>query len=74
MLETIAETLRAYKDNPDLAVTPEMTFAELELDSLDTVELVMELEEKLGISIELEPGIATIAQLIEQLQQAQSQA
>ena len=35
------------------AVKPESTFTELGLDSLDTVELLMNLEDELGIEIEL---------------------
>ena len=35
------------------AVTPESTFTELGIDSLDTVELLMNLEDELGIEIEL---------------------
>ena len=34
-------------------VKPESRFSELGIDSLDTVELLMELEDELGIEIEL---------------------
>ena len=36
------------------AIKPESTFTELGIDSLDTVELLMNLEDKLGIEIELD--------------------
>lgn len=35
------------------AVKPESTFTELGIDSLDTVELLMNLEDELGMEIEL---------------------
>ena len=35
------------------AVKPESTFTELGIDSLDTVELLMNLEDELGLEIEL---------------------
>lgn len=35
------------------AVKPESTFIELGIDSLDTVELLMNLEDELGVEIEL---------------------
>ena len=34
--------------------TPETTFESLGIDSLETVEMVMELEEELGVELELE--------------------
>ncbi|KAL6344028.1 hypothetical protein AAG906_027801 [Vitis piasezkii] len=56
----------------DSEVTGESKFATLGADSLDTVEIVMGLEEEFGISVEEESaqGIATVqdaADLIEQL-------
>ncbi|XP_068317249.1 acyl carrier protein 1, chloroplastic-like [Pyrus communis] len=56
----------------DSAVTGESKFSELGADSLDTVEIVMGLEEEFGISVEEESGqtIATVqdaADVIEKL-------
>lgn len=45
------------------SVTPESTFAELGIDSLDTVELLMNLEDDLGIEIELDQPVATVGDL-----------
>ncbi|KVI08584.1 acyl carrier protein 1, chloroplastic-like [Cynara cardunculus var. scolymus] len=58
--------------NDDTAVTGESKFAALGADSLDTVEIVMGLEEEFGISVEEESAqsIATVqdaADLIEKL-------
>lgn len=44
-------------------VKPESTFAELGIDSLDTVELLMNLEDELGIEIELDQSVATVGEL-----------
>ena len=64
MLEKITKVLREYKGNADLVVTEQTTFAELELDSLDTVELIMNLEEKLGITIEVNKRVKSIGDLL----------
>ena len=45
------------------AVKPESTFTELGIDSLDTVELLMNLEDELGFEIELDQPIATVHDL-----------
>ncbi len=43
--------------------TPETTFESLGIDSLETVEMVMELEEELDVELELDEKVATIAEL-----------
>ena len=70
MLEKITEVLRDYKSDPDLKVTEASTFAELELDSLDTVELVMNLEEEFSITIEMNENIQTVGDLIKVIESA----
>ena len=45
------------------AVKPESTFTELGIDSLDTVELLMNLEDKLGVEIELDQPVTTVGDL-----------
>jgi acyl carrier protein len=42
----------------------ETTFEALGIDSLDTVEMVMQLEEELGFEIELEGAVATVGDLV----------
>jgi len=71
MLEKITEILRDYKDDQDLAVTTESTFADMELDSLDTVELVMNLEEEFSVTIEMSENIQTVGDLIKAIESAQ---
>ena len=45
--------------------TPETTFESLGIDSLDTVEMVMDLEEQLGVDLELEEKLTTVGELVE---------
>lgn len=53
------------------AVKPESTFTELGIDSLDTVELLMNLEDALGIEIELDQPVATVGELAAFIQSKQ---
>jgi len=71
MLEKITEILREYKGDPELAVTEQSTFAEMELDSLDTVELVMSLEEEFSVTIEMNENIQSVGDLIGIIKSAQ---
>ena len=71
MLEKITEILRDYKGEPDLVVTEASTFAEMELDSLDTVELVMNLEEEFSVTIEMGENIQSVGDLIKIIESAQ---
>ena len=70
MLEKITEVLREYKNDPDLKVTEQSTFAEMELDSLDTVELVMNLEEEFSVTIEMDENIQSVGDLIKIIESA----
>ena len=63
------EKIQAYLANqldisPD-DITPETTFESLGIDSLDTVEMVMDLEEQLGVDLELEEKLATVGELFD---------
>ena len=44
-------------------VKPESRFSELGIDSLDTVELLMNLEDELGLEIELDQKVETVDDL-----------
>lgn len=44
-------------------IRPESRFAELGIDSLDTVELLMNLEDEIGIEIDLDRKVETVGDL-----------
>ncbi|MBE6936749.1 MAG: acyl carrier protein [Ruminococcaceae bacterium] len=44
-------------------VKPESRFSELGIDSLDTVELLMSLEDEIGVEIELDQKVETVEDL-----------
>lgn len=64
MFEKIANYLAAQLDIAAEDITPDTTFESLGVDSLDTVEMVMDLEDELGVELELEEKIATIGELV----------
>ncbi|MDR0490199.1 MAG: phosphopantetheine-binding protein [Oscillospiraceae bacterium] len=64
MLEKIVQMIRNYKGDEGLVVTENSSFEELELDSLDTVELVMKIEEEFSVSIEMDAGIKSVGDII----------
>ncbi|HEY5557003.1 phosphopantetheine-binding protein [Acetobacterium sp.] len=70
VFEKVVEILRNYKDEPELEVTMESSFEGLELDSLDTVELVMEIEEAFDTSIEMDGSLKTIGDVVGLIEKA----
>lgn len=60
---TIAKVISERTGCEVSSVKPESTFTELGIDSLDTVELLMNLEDELGIEIELDKPVATVGAL-----------
>ena len=64
MFEKIANYLSEQLDISVDDISAETTFESLGVDSLDTVEMVMDLEDELGIELELEEKIATIGELV----------
>jgi acyl carrier protein len=70
MLEKIAKIISDYKGT-DIDITEETTFSDLELDSLDTVEIVMNLEEEFGVTIEMNETIQSVGDLMNVLGNAE---
>ena len=64
MFEKITAYLAEQLDVPQDELTMDTTFESLGSDSLDTVEMVMELEEVLGVELELEEKVSTIGELV----------
>ena len=72
-VETIlTDTFRVPEDE----VSPEATFASMQLDSLDLVELTMVVEEDIGIRIEDDEleGVETVRDAVELLERKQGVA
>jgi acyl carrier protein len=74
MLEEITKILREYKEEEELTLTEESTFAELELDSLDTVELVMRIEEAFSVTIEMSEDMQSVGDLMRAVEAATHEA
>lgn len=64
IFQTIAELIAERVECDVAEIKMESTFRDLGIDSLDTVELTMNLEDKLGIEIELDQKIETIGDLV----------
>ena len=64
MFEKIANYLAEQLDISAADISADTTFESLGIDSLDTVEMVMDLEDELGVELELEDKIATVGELV----------
>ena len=64
IFERVVKVLVEAKDCDEAAVKMESTWAELELDSLDTVELVMNLEDEFGVQLEMNESLKTVSDVV----------
>lgn len=64
VFEAVAELLAERLECEVSEIKMESTFHDLGIDSLDTVDLLMELEVKLNISIELTEKVETVGDLV----------
>ena len=62
---TIIRIIAEYLDKDEAEISTTSTFAEIGLDSLDIMELVMQMQEELDCKIELSQEITTIDKLAE---------
>ena len=65
MFEKIRAYLASELDISEDEITRDTTFESLGVDSLDTVEMVMDLEQELGVELEVEEKIATVGELVD---------
>lgn len=63
MLEKLTQYLSEQLDVPAEEINRDTTFESLGIDSLDTVEMVMDLESELGVDLELDEKVATVGEL-----------
>ena len=61
--EAIAKLIAERTGCDAASIKPESRFADLGIDSLDTVELLMNLEDIIGMEIELEQKVETVDEL-----------
>ncbi|MCC8048955.1 MAG: acyl carrier protein [Oscillospiraceae bacterium] len=69
MFEAIAELIAERNDCDVSEITMDSSFKDLGIDSLDTVEMLMNLEDKLGKEIELEEKVETVGDLVRYIEQ-----
>ena len=62
--EKVAKIIADYKDIDVATITPDSTFSELGVDSLDTVELIMNFEYEFGAQIEMSPDLKTVQDIV----------
>ena len=67
---TITRIIAEYLDKDESEISTSSTFSEIGLDSLDIMELVMQMQEELDCKIELSQEITTIDKLAEHIEKA----
>ena len=63
MEQKIIEIIAEYQDRPESDYNANQTFVEMGLDSLDLAELIIQLEDSMGITVDLSPSVNTPAKL-----------
>ena len=64
VFEAVAKVIAERVDCAASDIKAEQTFKELSIDSLDTVELLMNLEDELNVEIELTEKVETVGELV----------
>lgn len=70
MKETIIRIIAEYLDRDEAEISATDTFGEIGLDSLDIMELVMQIEEELDCKIELSQELNTIEKLCKYIEES----
>ncbi|MDD6022940.1 MAG: phosphopantetheine-binding protein [Oscillospiraceae bacterium] len=64
--ERIVEILRTQCDlDPSIPITLETTFKDIDLDSLDVVEIALQCEDEFGIEIDVEEPPKTMSEFVD---------
>ena len=63
MKDKLIEILADYKNVPASEIKTDVPFTELGLDSLDVAELVMQIEDELGVTLEMSIQYNTVDKL-----------
>ncbi|HOV68733.1 MAG TPA: acyl carrier protein [Clostridia bacterium] len=64
VFEKVRDMLAEYKSVDASTIKPETTLEELKLDSLDTVQIVMDLEAEFNITLETDAQIKTVGEIV----------
>ncbi len=67
--EKIIDMLTDYCDIAPEEIKKDTAFDELELDSLDVVELVMALEDEFSVSVEINEDLKTVGDVVEYIEE-----
>ncbi len=70
MFEKVQKVIAEYKEMPTEEIQETTTFEELDLDSLDMVELIMQIEEEMGISVEIDEELKTVGDVVRHIEKA----
>lgn len=72
LFESIVKVIAERTDRDPSEITMESKFSDLGIDSLDTVELIMNLEDEIGIQVELTQKVETIGDLVKFIESKQA--
>jgi acyl carrier protein len=64
MLEKIVDYLKDHLGDANLEITEQTSFSDLGLDSLDLIQLVMELEDKYGVTLDMDEPVKTVGEFV----------
>lgn len=65
VFEAIVKLIVEHKGCDPQTITLDDTFESLDIDSLDALELVMQLEEELGVELNVEDKLETVGDLVD---------
>ncbi len=65
VFQAIAELIAERNDSDPAEITRDTRFQDVGIDSLDTVEMLMNLEDKIGVEIELSQKVETVGELVD---------
>ena len=65
VFQAIAELIAERNDSDPAEVTRNTRSQDVGIDSLDTVEMLMNLEDKIGVEIELSQKVETVGELVD---------
>ncbi len=68
VFEKIAEMIAEKLDCPADSITPETKFADLGMDSLDIAELLMNIEDEFGVTLEMSAELVCMSDLVTKIE------